>query len=178
MSESTEFVIRWSQGYITQKDFKKLTKKLSEKELMELMAKVSEIFIQVPSRKWRGSWMWKLVVNHFKVVACQICFSQINWTKVRKILNNPKVFFFSLMLIRTVSWVLRSSKFCLITRRRGERTRKQAESETLFLTLISFFRWTCLEENWQYQEPVSSKGHKTRPNIGGLEGASLKADIE
>ena len=37
--------------------------------------------------------MWKLVVNHFKVVACQICFSQINWTKVRKILNNPKVFF-------------------------------------------------------------------------------------
>ena len=29
------------QGYITQKDFKKLTKKLSEKELMELMAKVS-----------------------------------------------------------------------------------------------------------------------------------------
>ena len=93
MSESTESVIRWSQGYITQKDFKKLTKKLSEKELMELMAKVSEIFIQVPSRKWRGSWMWKLVVNHFKVVACQICFSQINWTKVRKILNILKFFF-------------------------------------------------------------------------------------
>ena len=41
LSESREFVIRYSQGFITQKDFKKLTKKLSEKELMELMAKVS-----------------------------------------------------------------------------------------------------------------------------------------
>ena len=53
LSESSEFVIRYSQGFITQKDFKKLTKKLSEKELMELMAKVSLIswtfsFLDIP----------------------------------------------------------------------------------------------------------------------------------